>query len=204
VESASITATIRGRISHPELKLTSDATSSERDIFAMLVTGSSNLSDVDTAGVVAHAASALTSLSNSAAQQERAERLGLDSIRLSYGESLSEPIVTFGKNISKDVYAETTLHQNADLSENAIEGLLRYRMTPQWALEFYYGDRAIGGLGLWWLKSFERWRDLKLKNLKAAKKEQPRRRDSAPPPTDAPSKADSVSETPDDGSSPPP
>ena len=154
VEAANITATIRGRVSRPELTLTSDVTNSERDIFAMLVTGTSNLNDVDTKGAVSHAAASLGSLTNTAAKQERVERMGLDRMRVSYGKTLAEPIVSLGKNITPKLYTESTIRQNADVDENSIEGLLRYRMTPQWVMEAFFGDAAIGGVGVWWIKNF--------------------------------------------------
>lgn len=156
VENVRITATIRGRITHAELHLTSDPPEKEQDIFAMLVTGTANTANADSDSVTAQAASALAALSTPALQRGVGDKLGIDTMRLGFGESLDEPIVSMGKNIRKRVYAEATFHGNAPRDENRTEFMVRYRFLPKWALEVFYGDRNVGGVGLWWIRLFDR------------------------------------------------
>lgn len=156
VDTVRITASIQGRITNAELHLSSEPPEREQDILAMLVTGSADLSNADSGQVAAQAASTLAALSSPALQQGIGDTLGVDTMRVSFGESLSEPIVSMGKNLRKNVYAEASFHGNAPADENRTEFMIRYRFLPSWALEVFYGDRNVGGAGVWWIRLFDR------------------------------------------------
>lgn len=135
--------------------MTSDPPYTEQEIFAILVTGTANTSGNDDGNVTAEAASALAAFSSPALQQSIFESLGVDRISMSFGESVDEPIVSVGKQLRKKVYGEAKYHANAPDEVNRTELMIRYRFVPQWTYEVFYGDRGVGGMGLWWIRMFD-------------------------------------------------
>lgn len=164
VGSTKITALIQGRASRPELRFSSVPPRSETEIISILLSGTDD-AQTDADSSVAQAASALAAFS-SPALSKAGQRLGVDTVRLSFGDSLDEPIASFGKRLGKRVYGEATFRGNPPIDENRSEILIRYRFLPRWVWDTLYGDRQIGETGLWWIKSF----DKRLELLKDAKK----------------------------------
>src|SRR5690606_33451633 len=83
-----ITATIRGPASRPELTLSSDPPRPESEIFKMLVTGSADTESADPDQVEAQAASVLAALSSPALQRSLNEGLKVDKIGVTFGDSV--------------------------------------------------------------------------------------------------------------------
>jgi len=153
VGNTKITATIKGRASRPEIRFTSDPPRSETEIIAILLSRSDDAQS-DAESSAAQAASALAAFSSPALSQQ-GQKLGIDSIRLSFGDSLSDPIASFGKRMGKRLFGEATFRGNAPDDENRAEVMLRYTFLPRWFWETKYGDRQIGEIGIWWRRTFD-------------------------------------------------
>ncbi|MBC8071329.1 MAG: translocation/assembly module TamB domain-containing protein, partial [Deltaproteobacteria bacterium] len=153
-----VTIDVHGRASRPELRLYSDPPMSESDIFALLVTGGSGSDDEGGEGDVgAKAASLLAAFQNPVLQRELQDRLGIDRVGVSFGDTVDQPIVAVGKRVSKKVYLETRYHHNAPDNYNRAEIHLEYTIkAPSWTIETFIGDAAKGGLEVWWRRRFGR------------------------------------------------
>lgn len=155
VDDVRIIANVRGRADAPELVLSSAPPHSESEIFTMLVTGSTDTESADPEEVQAQAASVLAALSNPALQRELNDKLKVDKIGLTFGDSTDQPILSVGKNVTKKVYAETQYHFNAPVNENRAQLEVRYRFAPRWSLETFFGDAAAGGVDVFWGVAFD-------------------------------------------------
>jgi autotransporter translocation and assembly factor TamB len=149
-----VTVTIRGRVSHPELKLSSDRGLTEAQIFSLLVTGTVDSNESDPAKTQASAVGLLANFSSPTISRFADQKLGIDRIKFGFAQDVSQPVLTIGKYVTKKIYAETTYHHNAPARQNRIEGRVEYTFLPQWSVESSYGDAAVGGVDLFWRRSF--------------------------------------------------
>ncbi len=158
-EEGEVSIDVHGRASRPELRLSSDPPMSESEVFALLVTGSSGATqdEGERGDVQAKAASLLAAFQNPVLQRELQDRIGVDRVGVSFGDSVEEPILAVGKRVSRKVYVETRYHHNAPQFENTAEIRLEYSIKPPaWTVETFIGDAAKGGLEVWWRKRFGR------------------------------------------------
>lgn len=155
-----VTIEIQGRASRPELRLSSDPPLPESDVFALLVTGSSSGAEGEGGGdVEAKAASLLAAFQNPVLQRELQDRLGIDRVGLSFGDTIDQPIVAVGKRVSPKIYVETRYHHNAPADQNRAEIHLEYAIKPPaWTIETFIGDAAKGAVEVWWRRRFGRAR----------------------------------------------
>jgi translocation and assembly module TamB len=163
-EEGAVTIDVHGRASRPELRLSSDPPLPESDVFALLVTGSSGGADKEGEGgaVEAKAASLLAAFQNPVLQRELQDRVGIDRVGVSFGDTIDQPIVAVGKRVSRKIYLETRYHHNAPEFENNAEVHLEYSIKPPaWTVETFIGDAAKGGVEVWWRKRFGRPREPK-------------------------------------------
>jgi hypothetical protein len=151
---ASVTMTVRGRVSRPELRLDSDPPMPQSDILALLITGRSNASAAEQDSFGAKAASVLAAFENPALQRYLRDRVGIDRVGVGFGQTVEEPIVTVGKRINRKLYVEAEYHHNAPDTENQAEARLEYTFVPHWSVETEFGDAAAGGVSLWWTHRF--------------------------------------------------
>ncbi|MFO7564867.1 MAG: translocation/assembly module TamB domain-containing protein [Enhygromyxa sp.] len=164
---AEVTVTVRGRVSRPSLEFSSNPALSEYQILTLLVTGSIEIGEGE-GDVAAKAASLLAAVSNPQLQSQLNQRLGIDRVALGFGESIDQPILTVGKRFGRDVYVETQYHHNAPDDQNTTQLAIEYTIRRRWALEGFFGDAAVGALGLYWTRSFPQapWStDLELPDL---------------------------------------
>ncbi|HWB77989.1 MAG TPA: translocation/assembly module TamB domain-containing protein, partial [Nannocystaceae bacterium] len=149
---------VHGRASKPQLRLSSDPPLPESDVFALLVTGSSEGADKGEGGEVeAKAANLLVAFENPVLQRELQDRLGIDRVGVTFGDTVDQPIVAVGKRVSRKIYLETRYHHNAPKTQNTAEIHLEYTIkAPHWSVETFFGDAAKGGVELWWRKRFGR------------------------------------------------
>lgn len=153
-----VTIDVHGRVSRPELRLSSDPPLAESDVFALLVTGSSSgAKDGGGGEVEAKAANLLAAFQNPVLQRQLQDRLGIDRVGITFGDTVEQPIVAVGKRVAPKLYLETRYHHNAPVGENHAELHLQYEIkAPSWSVETFIGDAAKGGLELWWRKRFGR------------------------------------------------
>lgn len=157
-QAALVTVEIKGRLSRPDLTLTSDPSMNQYQILTLLLTGRSDTGEGGENGdeVRAQAASLLLALNNPVLEQQLNDRLGVDRIGLSMGEDVDEPVVAVGKRLGRHFYVETEYHHNAPSTENRTGGRVEYYINPQWSIETFYGDANKGGIDLFWHKRFGR------------------------------------------------
>jgi translocation and assembly module TamB len=155
IEDVEITATVRGRADAPEIAFSSQPAFSQSEIFTMLVSGSADTHAADPDEVEAQAASMLAAFSNPALQRQLNERLRVDRIGVTFGDATDQPILSVGKNVTRDVYAESEYHFNAPRHDNRAQLNVRYRIAPRWSLETFFGDAAAGGVDLLWGRAFD-------------------------------------------------
>jgi autotransporter translocation and assembly factor TamB len=157
-QAALVTVEIKGRLSRPDLTLSSDPAMGQYQILTLLLTGRSDTGEggEDSDEVSAQAASLLIALNNPVLEQQLSDRLGVDRIGLSLGEDVDEPILAVGKRLGRHFYVETEYHHNAPSTENRTGGRVEYYIDPRWSIETYYGDANKGGIDLFWRKRFGR------------------------------------------------
>ncbi|PCC71474.1 Autotransporter translocation and assembly factor TamB [Nannocystis exedens] len=153
---AEVTVAIRGRLSRPELKLRSRPSLAEGQIFALLLTGTADTQESDPKKTQASAAGLLVNFSNPTLSRFADQKLGIDRIKFGFADDVTQPVLSVGKHLTKKIYAETTYHHNAPARTNRIEGSVEYRFKPRWSVETFFGDAAVGGLDLFWRRSFGR------------------------------------------------
>ncbi|MCY1061260.1 translocation/assembly module TamB domain-containing protein [Nannocystis sp. SCPEA4] len=153
---AEVTVAIRGRLSRPELKLRSRPSLTEGQIFALLLTGTADTQETDPKKTQASAAGLLVNFSNPTLSRFADQKLGIDRIKFGFADDVTQPVLSVGKHLTKKIYAETTYHHNAPARTNRIQGSFEYRFRPSWSVETFFGDAAVGGLDLFWRRSFGR------------------------------------------------
>lgn len=179
---ASVTMLVRGRVSRPELILQSDPSMPQTDIFSLLITGRADTTQADEQSFEAKAASLLAAFQNSALQRYLRDRIGVDRVGVSFGDTVEQPIVTVGKRINRNVYVESEYHHAAPEDENQAEVRLEYSFYRNWTLETFFGDRTVGEIGVWWTKAFEAGRAAKTAQQRRSQRQEKRSKDR---PTDA-------------------
>lgn len=171
VRELDITARVSGPLRALALELSSSDGQSESEVVHRLLSGRGDgEADMDEQGR-ARAASVLASMSNSALTQRLRRAVHLDSMGLTFGDSLREPILHVGKQLTPRIYAETSYHHGADETkgDSRAELRVRWRFRPSWSLEAYSGTAKAGGLELFWDRRF----DLRLRRRKSEKATQP-------------------------------
>lgn len=149
VENEDITVTAQGPADDPNLTFESSTGSTKSEILAALVTGSSNQSPDGENKLLAKAASALIA-EHTRGLGQMAKRIGVDNLRVSFGDSLSDTIVSAGTWIRPRIYLESRVRAQAPEGESRVQGRIRFNFKKNWVLEGYVGDRSSGGGGVWW------------------------------------------------------
>ena len=147
--------TVRGPASRPDFELSSVPALPQSEIFTILVTGTTDTQGADSDEVQNKAAAILAAMSNGSLQRQLDERLGVDKLGVGFGDSTEQPILSVGKNITRDVYAETEYHHNAPQNVNRVQLDVEYAFAPRWSLETFFGDAAQGGISVFWGLSFD-------------------------------------------------
>lgn len=150
---AEVTVTVTGRVSRPTLAFSSNPALTEYQILTLLITGSTEIGESD-GDVATKAASLLAAVSNPQLQNQLNQRLGLDRVAIGFGETIDQPIFTVGKRFGRDVYVETEYHHNAPEDQNTTQIAIEYGFLPRWSLEGFFGDAAVGALGIYWTRTF--------------------------------------------------
>lgn len=150
-EYGDVTATIRGRASRPELIFTSNPPMAEEQILSLLVTGTPTPGEGEQSNVQEQAANMLAGFSSPRLERALQDSLGIDRVKLTFGEGgLGAPILSFGKHVTRWLYVEGRYRYNALPEENETEVNAEAEVIPRWTVESRYGDRAVGGLDVFW------------------------------------------------------
>ncbi|MCA9546894.1 MAG: translocation/assembly module TamB domain-containing protein, partial [Myxococcales bacterium] len=144
---------IRGPARRPELILASDPPLPEYRILTLLVTGRVDAVDGRNGDVRRQVAKLVDRFHNPSLSRQLYDRLGVDKLGLKF-QSLSQPVLTVGKQVNRQLYVETVYHHNAPPDENEKEARVEYRLDPSWTLDTAYGDAAVGSVGVFWKRDF--------------------------------------------------
>jgi outer membrane protein OmpA-like peptidoglycan-associated protein len=145
---------VRGPTTRPELVLVSDPPLPEYQILALLITGRVDAVDSENGAVRRKAAELVRNFHNPSLKRQLFDQMGVDSVGLGFGSSVSEPILSVGKQLSRRVFVETIYHHNAPPEENTTAGRVEYRLNPWWTLDTTVGDAGNGDLGVFWTYTF--------------------------------------------------
>jgi outer membrane protein OmpA-like peptidoglycan-associated protein len=145
---------IRGPMRMPELLLASDPPLPEYQILTLLITGRVDTVDEHDGEVRRQVARLVEQFHNPSLGRQLYDRLGVDKIGVGFGASVSEPILTVGRQINRQLYLESVYHHNAPEGVNAREGHAQYRLDPHWTVDTAFGDAAAGSAGIHWQISF--------------------------------------------------
>lgn len=147
---------VEGPFRRPELVLASNPSLPEYQILTLLVTGRVDAVDERNGDVRRQVEQLANRFHNPSLKRQLFDRLGVDNLGVGFGSSVDQPIVTVGKQLTREVYVETTYHHNAPPDENGKEALVEYRFVPRWSVETVYGDAAEGRFNLWWRNQWGR------------------------------------------------
>ncbi len=154
---AKVTLILRGPAQAPELSFRSEPAMPQYQIFTLLVTGTTETNEESSdqvQGKAANLGSGLIAMQFPELQQQLSTRLGIDRVGVSFGETTDEPILHVGKRVSRRIYLQTNFHNNAPEDVNTTELMMQLMLTPQWNLETFYGDASVGGMDVFWHRSF--------------------------------------------------
>lgn len=141
---------LQGRASRPELVLASVPSLPPYQVLTLLIVGRVDVVDDRGGRVRREAAKLVDRFHNPGLKRQLFDSLGVDNLGLGFGSNVSQPIITVGKQITRQLYIETVYHHNAPPGQNRMQGNVQYRLTPAWKLDTVFGDAGEGGIGAFW------------------------------------------------------
>lgn len=142
---------VKGPVRRPELVLASSPALPEYQILTLLITGKVDAVDEKNGNVRKKVAKLVATFHNPSLSRQLYDRIGLDKIGLGFGKSVAQPVLTVGKQVSRQLYVETVYHHDAPPEENEKEARVNYLLNPYWTLDTAFGDAGIGSFGLFWM-----------------------------------------------------
>ena len=147
---ARVTVRIIGPVTSPELTFSSEPPMPQFQILQLLVTGSLGGDENQGQDMQYAAAGLLASFSNPVLERQLQDRVGIDRVELTFGETVDQPILRVGKRLSQRLNVETRYHHNAPLETNTTEALAEILLRRRLSLETRYGDRGVGSIDVVW------------------------------------------------------
>jgi outer membrane protein OmpA-like peptidoglycan-associated protein len=141
---------LQGRAARPELVLASVPSLPPYQVLTLLIVGRVDVVDDRGGKVRREAAKLVDRFHNPGLKRQLFDSIGVDNLGLGFGSNVSQPIVTVGKQITRQLYVETVYHHNAPPGQNRMQGNVQYRLTPSWKLDTVFGDAGEGGIGAFW------------------------------------------------------
>jgi hypothetical protein len=154
VVDTDVTVGVRGPARQPQLVLRSNPPLAEYQILTLLVTGRANALDDSNGDVRREAAQLVDRFHNPSLERQLYDRIGVDKLGLGFGDAVDQPILTVGRQITRELYLETVYHHNAPPTDNLRELRVEYQLTPRFSLDTAYGDAAIGNVDVAWKGRF--------------------------------------------------
>lgn len=154
VEGTHVLVRLDGSMQRPTLTLASLPAVPEYQIMTLLVTGRVDAVD-DRDGDVRKAVGRLVDrYHNPSLRRQLFDRIGVDKVGLGFASSITNPILTVGKQLSRSLYVETVYRHGVASDINMMEGHIEKRLSPQWTVDTTFGEAAEGRVGLFWRKKF--------------------------------------------------
>lgn len=154
VQGTHVLLKVQGPAARPSLVMVSVPALPEYQILTLLILGRLDVVDDRNGEVRREAAALVNRFHNPGLKRQLFDRLGVDKVGLGFGSSVSQPIVTVGKQVTRTLYVETTYRVNAPPDQNEREGRVEYQVSPHWALNTAFGDAGEGGIGVFWSTRF--------------------------------------------------
>lgn len=150
VKDTLVMVKLNGPLRRPELVLMSFPPLPEYQIIALLVTGRvDSVSDRD--GDVRRAAAKLVErYHNPSLERQLFDQIGVDKVGFGFGSSVANPILTVGKQVTRDLYIETIYRHDAPPDENMMEARVEQRLGDNWTVDTTFGEAAEGRAGVFW------------------------------------------------------
>lgn len=154
VENTTVLVRLTGPLSRPSLTLASRPAIPDYEIISLLVTGRADAISDRNSNVRKAAEELVERYHNPSLQRQLFAQIGIDKLGFGFGSSVTNPILTVGKQLTKNLYIETVYHHDAPWDANTMEGRIEQRLTPAWTFDTAFGDAAEGRLGFFWKARF--------------------------------------------------
>jgi translocation and assembly module TamB len=151
---ATVTVTVAGPLSEPEIRLSSKPPMDEGQIAMLIATGRAEIKQGSgAAGALTGeeaGRAALGAVATQAFKNLVADKLPVDTVAVDSGA------LRAGKYFTDKIYVGYVRRFDADVErgENADEMRIEYRITPRWTAESRYGSSGSGGASLVWSKDY--------------------------------------------------
>ncbi|MBA2544882.1 MAG: translocation/assembly module TamB domain-containing protein, partial [Deltaproteobacteria bacterium] len=150
----STTTQVRGRLSSPELIMSSNpSTYSQGQLLGFLLGGEPS-GDTQDPGDRASAVGMSFVANKIGGYMRRALPFDLDVIRYDNATALNSAAITVGTWLSRRLFVAVRTHPTSRPDENTGEGEVEYWLSRRMAVEAIAGDRGIGGIDLLWRKRY--------------------------------------------------
>ena len=140
-------------MSAPTLTLQSEPRLEQADILSLLLFGkpASALNQGEAISLQSQALQMAASYVASDLQQSVAQHVGVDSVQLGVGESLSQSRISAGKYVTKDVFVSTS--QSLGKKQDR-EVSVEYQLRTNWQLKATATPQGNNGIDLMWGKQY--------------------------------------------------
>ena len=144
---------VSGTASAPTLTLRSEPGLEQADILSLLLFGkpASALNQGEAISLQSQALQMAASYVASDLQQSVAQHVGVDSLQLGVGESLSQSRISAGKYVTKDVFVSTS--QSLGKKQDR-EVSIEYQLRTNWQLKATATPQGNNGIDLMWGKQY--------------------------------------------------
>jgi outer membrane protein OmpA-like peptidoglycan-associated protein len=150
VQRTHVLVRVSGPAQRPALVLLSSPALPEFQIMTLLILGRVDVVDDRNGEVRRQIAKIVERYESPDLKRQLFDSIGVDNLGVGFGKSAANPILTVGKQVTRELYVETVYHHNAPPDENSKEARVEYRWTPHWTTDTAFGDRAEGRLGVSW------------------------------------------------------
>ncbi|MEZ4462388.1 MAG: translocation/assembly module TamB domain-containing protein [bacterium] len=154
VEGTYVLLRLDGAMKRPTLTLASLPAVPEYQIMTLLVTGRVDAVDDRDGNVRKAVARLVERYNNPSLQRQLFDRLGIDKVGLGFASSITTPVLSVGKQLTKTLYVETVYRHGASDDVNMMEGHIEKRLSPHWTVDTTFGEAAEGRAGLFWRRKF--------------------------------------------------
>ncbi len=154
VEGTYVLVRLDGAVQRPTLTLASLPAVPEYQIMTLLVTGRVDAVDDKNGNVRKAVAKLVERYHNPSLQRQLFDRLGVDKVGLGFASSITNPILTVGKQLTKTLYVETIYRHGAPAGVNMMEGHIEKRIARHWTVDTTFGEAAEGRVGVFWWAKF--------------------------------------------------
>ncbi len=154
VEGTYVLVRLDGAIQRPTLTLASLPPVPEYQIMTLLVTGRVDAVDDKNGNVRKAVAKLVERYHNPSLQRQLFDRLGVDRVGLGFASSITNPVLTVGKQLTKTLYVETIYRHGAPAGVNMMEGHIEKQIARNWTVDTTFGEAAEGRLGVFWRTKF--------------------------------------------------